>query len=205
MVLAGVTAAVSAAVSMMGGVFLEAETERDTGGATASPLARAMWMLATDFLAAALPIAPFIALPVSQARWVAGGLTVALLTGLGWWRGMLGRKSPFRAALETNAIGIGAASAGTAAGLGIAYKVNYGTGTAPASAAAVTGTTVGGVQEYTNSATVTAADVHTPFTITSVITGLTIGTAYWLDLAAEAIATASDLGLSNVTISAIEF
>jgi hypothetical protein len=94
--------------------------------------------------------------------------------------------------------------AGTTAGLGVAYQISYGTGAAPANSTTIIGTQVGSVQEYTNGAIVTAADVHQPFSTQAVVTGLTVGTAYWIDLAAESLGTASDMGLSNVLVSVIE-
>ena len=93
---------------------------------------------------------------------------------------------------------------GTAAGTGVQYQLSYGTSTAPANAAALTGTQVGTVQKYLNPTTVVAADVAVPFSIQAVVTGLTVGTAYWIDLAAESITTASYVGFSNVSISVIE-
>jgi hypothetical protein len=51
---------------------------------------------------------------------------------------------------------------------------------------------------------VTAADVAVPFSISYVITGLTPGTAYWLDVAAKAVGSAGEIGLSNVAIVAFE-
>jgi hypothetical protein len=93
---------------------------------------------------------------------------------------------------------------GTTAGLGIEYQVSYGTGAAPANAAALAGTQVGTVQSYTNAATVTAADVAIPFSAQVVVTGLAVGTAYWIDLAAESLGTVSEMGLSNVSVSVIE-
>lgn len=110
--IAGCTSCVSAAVSMMAGVYMEAETEKDVGEDSAPAWLRALWMLLTDFAAAAVPIMPFTLLPVSEARWVAGGMTMALLTALGLWRAVLGARGKWRTVIETNAIGIGAASAG---------------------------------------------------------------------------------------------
>ena len=95
--------------------------------------------------------------------------------------------------------------AGTAAGNGLGYQISYGTGTAPANAAALTGTQVGTIQSWVNPTTVVAADVFVPFSTTAIITGLTVGTTYWLDLAAESVGTASDMGLSTVSVSAAEF
>jgi len=87
---------------------------------------------------------------------------------------------------------------------GIKYQISYGTGIAPASNATLTGTQVGVLQEYTNPVAVTAADVHVPFSISTVIAGLSLNTAYWIDLAAEAVTAASIISLTNVSISIIE-
>jgi hypothetical protein len=94
--------------------------------------------------------------------------------------------------------------AGTAAGNGIAYQISYGTGTAPTNAAALTGTQPGTVQTYTNPTTVVAADVNIPFSHSVIVTGLTINTFYWIDEAAESVATVSDMGLANVSVSVRE-
>ena len=93
---------------------------------------------------------------------------------------------------------------GTAAGNGIQFQASFGTGTAPVNAAALTGTQIGTVQKYTSPTTVVAADVNVPFSMQAVVTGLTLGTTYWLDLAAESIAVASSMGLANISVSAIE-
>ena len=88
---------------------------------------------------------------------------------------------------------------------GIIYQISYGTGGAPANAAALTGTQVGLTQEYTSAiAPTAAADVHVPFSISYVVTGLTPGTPYWIDLAAEVVTTASAMALSNVMVVAFE-
>jgi hypothetical protein len=92
----------------------------------------------------------------------------------------------------------------TAAGDGIKWQLCYGTGTAPANAAAVTGTAVGVFQSYTNANTVLAGDVATPFTAVGVVTGLTVGTAYWFDLAAESIGAASSVGIYHITAMSFE-
>lgn len=93
---------------------------------------------------------------------------------------------------------------GTAAGNGVKVQLSYGTGTAPTNGAALTGTQTGAVVQYTNPTTVTAADVHIPFSATAVLTGLTLGVAYWLDLAAEAVATVSSMGVATLSTTAVE-
>jgi hypothetical protein len=90
-------------------------------------------------------------------------------------------------------------------GVGAKIELSYGCGSnGPANAAALTGTQIGPILEYTNPAAVTAADVFIPFSIHAVVTGLTINTACWIDLAAEAVTTASEVGVSNIDISALE-
>lgn len=90
------------------------------------------------------------------------------------------------------------------AGDGILAQLSYGTGTAPTSNAALTGTQIGAQMKYRNDNTVVAADVAQPFAMQTVITGLAVGTAVWLDLAAESVTTASSVGIAGVTITAIE-
>ena len=94
-------------------------------------------------------------------------------------------------------------SSGTA-GDGILFQISDGTGTAPANAASLTGTQVGQPMEYVNAAALTAADVQVPACTTAVITGLAIGTARWIDLAAKSVGTVSVTALTNVSVSAME-
>ena len=92
----------------------------------------------------------------------------------------------------------------TAAGSGITYQISYGTGSAPSTNGTLAGTqAASGIQKYLLAQTVTAADVFVPFSTSFVVTGLTIGTAYWIDLAAEAVAN-TGFSLSNVSVSAAE-
>jgi vacuolar iron transporter family protein len=165
--IAGASGAVAAAVSMMAGAYLDAETTRDqthavslvTGSSGVSlsrrlasagltpaqsdaltaavqndrnaadglllalkgaakaplnPLEQALWMLFADFFAAAVPILPFVFLPISQARIVSGIVTVALLIGLGIGRAQLGNRTVIRTVAETASMGVGAAIAGVA-------------------------------------------------------------------------------------------
>lgn len=83
---------------------------------------------------------------------------------------------------------------------GILLQVSYGTGNAPVVNGALAGTQIGAITEYTNPAAVTANDVHIPFSVEAVATGLAVGTVYWADLAAKAVTTASDIGLSNLNV-----
>jgi len=81
------------------------------------PAEQALWMLAADFFAAAVPILPFVFLPIGQARIVSAIVTVALLVALGIGRAKLGQQSIGRTVAETVAMGIGAAIAGVAIGM----------------------------------------------------------------------------------------
>ncbi|HEY7662906.1 MAG TPA: VIT1/CCC1 transporter family protein [Xanthobacteraceae bacterium] len=167
--IAGACGAAAAAVSMMAGAYLDAETTRDEANAARSPVApphsavsllarlanmglpsqqcdalarvvqndrdamdglllalqgapkallnpfeQALWMLLADFLAAAVPILPFVFLPILQARVVSGAVTVALLIGLGVGRAQIAKRSTIRTILETVSIGVAAALAGVA-------------------------------------------------------------------------------------------
>lgn len=94
----------------------------------------------------------------------------------------------------------------TTVNTGVKLQLAYGTGTAPTSNAAATGTVVGSNPTIAtlDVAATAAADVNIPFSVSGVITGLTVGTTYWLDLQAEAVTTVSADPLKNVNISAVE-
>jgi vacuolar iron transporter family protein len=93
-------------------VALEAEP-----GETSNPWEQALWMLLADFAAAAVPIVPFVLLPIPQARVVSGTVTLLLLVALGVGRARVAKRSTVRTVLETVSIGIAAALAGSAIGL----------------------------------------------------------------------------------------
>lgn len=82
---------------------------------------------------------------------------------------------------------------------GASVQISYGTGTAPANAAALTGTQVG--SKVTATSAVAAGTL--PFTCTAYVTGLTVGTAYWIDAAVAAI-TGGTASITAVTIVAAE-
>jgi VIT1/CCC1 family predicted Fe2+/Mn2+ transporter len=84
------------------------------GKAPLDPLEQALWMLFADFFAAAIPILPFVLLPIGQARIVSAIVTLALLIALGVGRAQLGKGRAIRTVAETVAMGIGAAIAGVA-------------------------------------------------------------------------------------------
>lgn len=86
-----------------------------------NPLEQALWMLLADFLAAAVPILPFVFVPVAQARVVSGVVTTALLIGLGVGRAQIAKRNAIRTVVETVSIGIAAAIAGVAIGVLVNY------------------------------------------------------------------------------------
>jgi hypothetical protein len=99
---------------------------------------------------------------------------------------------------------INAASA-TTVDNGVRYQISYGTGTAPTSNSVLAGTQIGGIQTYTSAIAPTAVgDVNVPFSTTYLVTGLTLGTTYWIDLAAESVTTVSDMGFTQVAVTAVE-
>jgi hypothetical protein len=88
-----------------------------------------------------------------------------------------------------------------AAGDGAKAKIHYGIGTAPINGAALTGTAVGNQPSVINNANMAGARVG--FSCIAVITGLTLGSAIWLDLELAAI-TGGTANIYDVGITAIE-
>jgi VIT1/CCC1 family predicted Fe2+/Mn2+ transporter len=106
---AALAAAVKDNAVAAGGLLLALDGEVK---APLNPLEQALWMLFADFLAAAVPILPFVFLPILQARIVSGIVTVALLIGLGIGRGRIRKGNTLRTVVETVSMGIAAALAG---------------------------------------------------------------------------------------------
>jgi len=119
---AGLTEAQSTALSgavannraALGGLLLALQGDPDT---PLNPWEQALWMLFADFLAAAVPILPFVFAPIPQARIISGTMTLALLIGLGIGRARIAKRGTLRTVAETVAIGIAAALAGVLIGL----------------------------------------------------------------------------------------
>lgn len=82
---------------------------------------------------------------------------------------------------------------------GTKMQMSYGTGTAPVNGAALTGTQIGPVQQY--SAATLAAGATAPYGACTVVTGLSGGTAYWFDTAFAAI-TGGTANLTQAYMSA---
>jgi VIT1/CCC1 family predicted Fe2+/Mn2+ transporter len=98
----------------LGGLLLALQ-----GGSEAAlnPWEQALWMLIADFLAAAVPILPFVFAPVAEARIISAVVTMALLVVLGIGRARIAKRDAMRTVVETVSIGIAAALAGVAIGV----------------------------------------------------------------------------------------
>ena len=83
---------------------------------------------------------------------------------------------------------------------GAKWQLSYGTGAAPANGAALAGTQVGSNPTMTFLTGV----LLVPFSSQAIVTGLTVGTAYWLDVALAAI-TGGTASVSKLSLSAHEF
>jgi len=94
-------------------------------------------------------------------------------------------------------------SSATTINEGIIIELAYGTGSAPAYQAAAAGTLFGKTIEFSNGATVTAADEHVPVATQGLITGLTIGTTIWVDFQMEGV-TAETTSLNNAVLTLVE-
>ena len=83
---------------------------------------------------------------------------------------------------------------------GVQSQIRYGTGTAPANGAALTGTTAGGLIKMT----VNNSNNSMPFGLNAIVTGLTVGTTYWIDISLAAVsngtAKAKDISISVVEL-----
>jgi vacuolar iron transporter family protein len=115
------TAAVEHDRRALGGLLLALQ---GTPQAPLDPWEQALWMLLADFLAAAVPILPFVFLPIGEARIVSGVVTLGLLVVLGIGRARIAKRSPIRTVGETVSIGLVAAMAGVAISLMIDRAFN---------------------------------------------------------------------------------
>jgi predicted membrane protein (TIGR00267 family) len=87
---------------------------QDVGHTAQNPWEQALWMLIADFLAAAVPILPFVFLPINAARIVSGAVTIVLLVILGIGRARIAKRDAIRTMIETVGVGVAAALAGVA-------------------------------------------------------------------------------------------
>ena len=97
----------------------------------------------------------------------------------------------------------GSAFTNTAAVFGN-FGGRYGTGTAPVNGAAVTGTRFGAGADPNFRAPSIGSTVPAQIALTDVITGLTLGTAYWFDLALSTSNASDTAQVQNVSISVTE-
>jgi VIT1/CCC1 family predicted Fe2+/Mn2+ transporter len=119
---AGLTAEQSAALSgavqnnrpATAGLLLALQAAPD---APLNPWEQAIWMLFADFFASAVPILPFVLLPIPHARIVSGSMTITLLIGLGIGRARITKRDMLRTITETVGIGVAGAIAGVLIGL----------------------------------------------------------------------------------------
>jgi hypothetical protein len=77
---------------------------------------------------------------------------------------------------------------------------SFGTGTAPVNSAAFSGTQVGNGASMTSIAATVAAAF--PFSTSVVMTGLTIGTKYWLDL--DCLVASGTITITNLNVTVVE-
>ncbi len=98
----------------LGGLLLALQGAPD---APLNPWEQAIWMLLADFLAAAVPILPFVFVPIPDARIISGVVTLALLVALGIGRARIAKRGIVRTVAETVLIGIAAALAGVTIGV----------------------------------------------------------------------------------------
>jgi len=84
-------------------------------------------------------------------------------------------------------------------GDGCKVQLRYGTGTAPTNAAALTGTTAGGLVNFLAAAN----NDRSPVALQAIVTGLTIATAYWIDVGLAAV-TGGNAALKNVSLTVVE-
>ena len=82
---------------------------------------------------------------------------------------------------------------------GVQSQIRYGTGSAPANGAALTGTTAGSLVKMT----VNNANNSMPFSLNAIVSGLTVGTTYWIDISLATI-SGGTVRTKDLSISVIE-
>ena len=162
----------------------------------------------------ALVVAAQAAISTAKAAARAGGATSTKViasptapnsTLAGTMQGLGGSIAPVRTGKVLVSISGTITSTSTTAGTGLLLQGSYGTGTAPTNNAALAGTQMGAVQAFSLTNTAAAAgDVQWGFNVQYLITGLALGTTYWLDLAAQALGSVSVNPMVGVVITAAE-
>ncbi len=82
----------------------------------------------------------------------------------------------------------------------VTIQLYQGTGSAPANGAAITGSAVGGAQKFITA----AAAQKVPFGVCALVTGLTLGTAYWFDVSLASSSGAQTSTIKDVSVTAFE-
>lgn len=89
------------------------------------------------------------------------------------------------------------------AGDGAQTQIRYGTGTAPTNGAALTGTTAGALAKLINALIALLVPGTGNFACNAIVSGLTLNTAYWIDLSLARI-TGGTASISGISISIVE-
>jgi hypothetical protein len=82
------------------------------------------------------------------------------------------------------------------------FRVAYGTGTPPANAAAATGSVVGGTD--LGGGAVAVGSTPAPIVRNVIVTGLTLGTAYWFDIQGSKNSGFTSMGMSSIEVTITE-
>jgi hypothetical protein len=91
------------------------------------------------------------------------------------------------------------------ANAGILLQLYYGTGAAPANGAAVTGTSLtASVRAQTGITLAAGGADFRPVTLIGVITGLAVGTAYWVDVSQAQTLSGTPIAFANITFNFLE-
>jgi len=97
--------------------------------------------------------------------------------------------------------------AGTITPGGLVYGMRYGPtgGVAPVNQAALTGSAAGTTGQVQVFGTVTAAgDVAFPFSMTRLLTGITLNQVYWFDMTTMAVGAADKFAIANPNVTIVE-
>lgn len=121
--------------------------------------------------------------------------------GTGVMMGLAGSVTPTKSGKIL--IVVSANIANGATGGGAQTQLRYGTGSAPANAAALTGTSIGNIATIVNPLLALLAPGSGNATCSAIVSGLTLNTAYWIDLSLARI-TSNTATLTNISISIIE-
>ena len=91
-------------------------------------------------------------------------------------------------------------------GTSVLHNINvyYGTGTAPVNGAALTGTAILTGGDY-GTISASGANTNTPISLTVEVSGLTLATAYWFDLALGVASGTGAIRVNSVIIEEIKF